>query len=272
MAASYGPHEHRFAGLSWFGTEGMKVSWGGVFAGVLVALGVAMLMAAIGAAIGVAPESAAPNARGAGASVWGELQRFVALFLGGMVATRTSAIVDRATLVCEGVLVWVVTFVIMAHIGAAGAAALTRGAFDVLAGTPAPSSVLGPAVDAAASPAPAAPPVDVSPGRLRSPELADKVAAVTGLSIAETRAMLAQTAERIEGQQRPAPADVEETARPRTQALDRALAAREENAESDSPRWHAWLAVASLIVSLVAAVTGALMGRVRATGAVTPLP
>ena len=53
MAVNYGTHEHRFAATAWFGTEGMKVSWGGVFAGVLVAMGVSMLLAALGVAIGV---------------------------------------------------------------------------------------------------------------------------------------------------------------------------------------------------------------------------
>ena len=42
MAVNYGTHEHRFAATAWFGTEGMKVSWGGVFAGVLVAMGVSI--------------------------------------------------------------------------------------------------------------------------------------------------------------------------------------------------------------------------------------
>ena len=50
MAVNYGNHEHRFAATAWFGTEGMKVSWGGVFAGVLVAMGVSMLLAALGIA------------------------------------------------------------------------------------------------------------------------------------------------------------------------------------------------------------------------------
>lgn len=263
MAATYGRHEHRFAGMSWFGAEGMRVSWGGVFAGVLVALGVVLLMTAVGAAFGVGPSGGADASRGAGVAVWAELQRVAALFVGGFVATRTSAIVDSATLVCEGILVWVVAFAVMAHIGGAGAAALTRGAFSALDAAPA---TIAASLEPGAAPAeaPAASAANGSNGsaaRLRSPELADQVAAVTGLSVTDARTMLAQTADRLA--QQPAPADAGETARPRMQALDRALAAQTETAERQRPRLDAWLALGSLSLSLAAAVTGALLGRGR---------
>ena len=110
MAVSYRNHEHRFAATAWFGTDGMKVSWGGVFAGVLVAIGVSMLLAALGIAIGVTavdPRDADPAAVGIGAGIWGGIQMLIALFIGGMVATRVGAIIDRTTGFFEGVLVWV---------------------------------------------------------------------------------------------------------------------------------------------------------------------
>jgi hypothetical protein len=264
MAAMYGPHEHRFAGMSWFGADGMKVSWGGVFAGVLVALGIVLLMSAIGAALGVGPTGGADGPRGAGAGLWAELQRFVALFVGGLVATRTSAIVDRATLVCVGILVWVVTFGVMAHIGGGGASALTRSAFSVLDVAPTTFTPGGTPGDASSAAADAA--VNGGSGanaaRLRSPELAEEVASVTGLSVADARTMLAQAAERIDAS-RPTPQDVEDTARPRTQALDRALAAQDQGVTREPPRLQAWLALASLSLSLAAAVAGALLGRSR---------
>jgi hypothetical protein len=85
MAVNYGTHEHRFAATAWFGTEGMKVSWGGVFAGVLVAMGVSMLLAALGVAIGVSavdPGETDPGTIGIGAAVWGGAQLLIALFVG----------------------------------------------------------------------------------------------------------------------------------------------------------------------------------------------
>ena len=84
---------------------------------------------------------------------------------------------------------------------------------------------------------------------------------MTGLSVADARTMLAQTADRLA--QRPAPADAGETARPRMQALDRALAAQNGDVERQRPRLDAWLALGSLLLSLAAAVTGAVLGRGR---------
>src|SRR5688572_21520273 len=123
MAVSYGNHEHRFATAAWFGTDGMRVSWGGVFAGVLVAMGVSMLLAALGLAIGVSavdPGETDPGTIGVGAAVWGGLQLLVALFIGGMVATRVGAIIDRTTGFFEGVLVWVVSLILMAYLAGSG--------------------------------------------------------------------------------------------------------------------------------------------------------
>src|SRR5215207_5622875 len=137
MAVNYGSHEHRFAATAWFGTEGMKVSWGGVFAGVLVALGVSMLLAALGVAIGITavnPGETDPGTIGTGAAIWGAVQLLLALFVGGMVATRVGAIIDRTTGFFEGVLVWVVSLMLMAYLAASGIAAVASGAFSLLGG------------------------------------------------------------------------------------------------------------------------------------------
>jgi len=137
MAVNYGNHEHRFAATAWFGTEGMKVSWGGVFAGVLVAMGASMLLAALGIAIGVSavdPGRTDPGTIGIGAAVWGGLQLLIALFIGGMVATRVGAIIDRTTGFFEGVLVWVVSLMLMAYLAGSGIASVASGAFSLLGG------------------------------------------------------------------------------------------------------------------------------------------
>ncbi len=137
MAVSYGNHEHRFAATAWFGTEGMKVSWGGVFAGVLVAMGVSMLLASLGVAIGISavnPGVTEPVTVGIGAAIWGGLQLLLALFVGGMVATRVGAIIDRTTGFFEGVLVWVVSLILMAYLAGSGIASVASGAFSLLGG------------------------------------------------------------------------------------------------------------------------------------------
>ena len=115
----------------------MKVSWGGVFAGVLVAMGVSMLLAALGVAIGISavdPGETDPSAVGIGAAVWGGLQLLIALFVGGMVATRVGAIIDRTTGFFEGVLVWVVSLILMAYLAGSGISSVASGAFSLLGG------------------------------------------------------------------------------------------------------------------------------------------
>src|SRR5688500_8632203 len=200
MAVNYGNHEHRFAATAWFGTEGMKVSWGGVFAGVLVAMGASMLLAALGLAIGITavdPGETNPGTIGAGAVIWGAVQLLIALFIGGMVATRVGAIIDRTTGFFEGVLVWVVSLILMAYLAGSGIASVASGAFTLLGGaTQAFRAVIQtegapPNVDASGT-------VDEMAEQLRSPELVNRVASITGLSVNETRDVLTETATRVE--------------------------------------------------------------------------
>jgi hypothetical protein len=64
--------------------EGMRVSWGGVFGGVLVALGFLLLMTALGVAVGISaaqPGETDAGTLGTGAGIWGGLSLLIALFL-----------------------------------------------------------------------------------------------------------------------------------------------------------------------------------------------
>jgi hypothetical protein len=278
MAVSYGNHEHRFAATAWFGTEGMKVSWGGVFAGVLVAMGVSMLLAALGLAIGftaVDPADADASTIGTGAAVWGGLQLLLALFVGGMVATRVGAIIDRTTGFFEGVLVWVVSLILMAYLAGSGIASVASGAFTLLGGA---TQTFGAVVQGEGGVAN----VDVSgtveqmAERLRGPELVNQVASITGLSVNETRNALNETATRVEANGNN-PAQAAEEARRGVAALfDRArasgaLAAQAEEVQPEAAS-AAWLTFLALLLSLGASVAGAMFGRSRAADAVVPAP
>jgi hypothetical protein len=280
MAVSYGSHEHRFAATAWFGTEGMKVSWGGVFAGVLVAMGVSMLLAALGVAIGVTavdPGAAAadPGAIGAGAAIWGALQLLLALFVGGMVATRVGAIIDRTTGFFEGVLVWVVSLILMAYLVASGIAAVASGAFSLLGGaTQTFGAVIQPqaavqSIDVSGS-------VDEMAEQLRRPELVNRIASVTGLSVNETRDVLNDTATRVEANRNNPTQAAEEAQRGVAILFDRARSsgALEAQAEELQPEASsaAWLTFLAMLLSLAAAVAGAMVGRSKAADAVVSGP
>jgi hypothetical protein len=274
MAVNYGSHEHRFAATAWFGTEGMKVSWGGVFAGVLVAMGVSMLLASLGVAIGVSAVdagSAEPRTIGIGAAIWGGLQLLVALFVGGMVATRVGAIIDRTTGFFEGVLVWVVSFMLMAYLAGNGIASVASGAFNILGSA---TQTLG----AAAQGPGGAANIDVSgtidemAGQLRSPELVNEIASITGLSVNETRETLNETATRVQANRGNPVQAAEEARRGVASLFDRArasgaLAAQVEEIQPEAAS-TAWLTFLALLLSLAAAVSGAMLGRSKAADAV----
>jgi hypothetical protein len=278
MAVSYGSHEHRFAATAWFGTEGMKVSWGGIFAGVLVAMGVSMLLASLGIAIGITavdPGATDPATLGIGAGIWGGFQLLLALFVGGMVATRVGAIFDRTTGFFEGVLVWVVSLILMAYLAGSGIASVASGAFSLLGGASRTFSAVIQNQGGAAN-------IDFSgtveeiAEQLRSPELVNRVAVGTGLSVNETRNLLNEAAARVEANRSDPTQAAEEARRSVDSLFDRArtsgaLAAQAEEIQPTAAS-TAWLTFAALVLSLAAAVAGAMFGRSKAADAVAAGP
>src|SRR5258705_957950 len=116
------------------GLEGLKVSWGGVWGGVLVTMGALILLSALGVAVGISaldPSTADPNRLATIAAVWGAVSLLASLFLGGMVATRIGMVYDRATGLFEGVLVWVVSILLMATLAGSGVGLLPEFSFDL---------------------------------------------------------------------------------------------------------------------------------------------
>ena len=117
--------------------DGMRVSWGGVFGGVLVALGFLLLMTALGVAVGISaaqPGETDTGTLGAGAGIWAAVSLLVALFLGGWVSTRIGAIFDGTTGFFEGALVWVVSVLLMLCMASTGLGMLFGGASELVGG------------------------------------------------------------------------------------------------------------------------------------------
>jgi hypothetical protein len=256
----------------------MRVSWGGVFAGVLVAMGVSMLLASLGLAIGISavePGRTDPGTIGIGAAVWGGVQLLIALFIGGVVATRVGAIIDRTTGFFEGVLLWVVSLILMAYLAGSGIASVASGTFGLLGGATQTFSAVVQGQSGATD-------VDVSGTveqmalELRSPELVNRVASITGLSVNEVRNSLNETATRVEANRsNPAQAS-DEASRGVAGLLDRArttgaLAAQAAEIQPEAAS-TAWLTFVALLLSLAAAVAGAMVGRSKAAHAVAAGP
>jgi len=129
-------HERRrvaYPGL--FSAEGMRVSWGGIIGGVLSAVGLLLLLAALGVAVGITavdPQSTRLGTVGTGAGIWTGVSMLLALFVGGLVATRLGATFDKTTSFFEGFLVWVVSLLLVAYLAASGVSSLAGGTFGMI--------------------------------------------------------------------------------------------------------------------------------------------
>ncbi|MBW7957394.1 MAG: hypothetical protein H3C68_05820 [Deltaproteobacteria bacterium] len=99
------------------GTPGMykyepwyyRVSWGGIFAGTLVALGNQLLWMLLGMGIGlgiISPAAEGLEGVGIGTGIYVLLVTLVSLFVGGWVACRISGITDKLKSALHGLVVW----------------------------------------------------------------------------------------------------------------------------------------------------------------------
>ena len=102
--------------------EGMRVSWGGIWAGVLVVLGTLLLLTTLGMAIGFSADArnVDPQKIGSGAVIWARVSLLIGLFFGGLAATRMSMVWDRFTGLAQGALVWVVSLIVVLYLSANG--------------------------------------------------------------------------------------------------------------------------------------------------------
>jgi len=248
--------------------EGMKVSWGGIFGGVLVALGLLLLLAALGVAIGISaaqPGETEASTLGTGAGIWAGVSLLVALFVGGMVATRIGAISDGATGFFEGALVWVVSILLMVYFASSGVSMLAGGAFQMVGGA---AQAIGGAVQGGAQGS-----VDVSGSvdqivqRLKDPKTAQQIASISGMPQSEVQATLSETAQRVENNRDNPTQAAAEAKAGMAQLMDKAKSsgALEQKAEEVKPQATraAWITFGALVLSLLAAVLGAMSGRRR---------
>ena len=248
------------------GADGMRVSWGSIFGGVLVAMGVLLLLTALGLAIGISavdPAQTQAGRLGTGAGIWAGVSLLLALFIGGMVATRIGAIFDRTTGLFEGVLVWVVSVLLIAYLAGSGIGMLASGAFNMVSGA-------GQAVGAAMGMGGG----DLSSGdvsqmlsRLKDPQTASTLAGATGLPQQEVQSTLSQVASRVEAA-RDNPAQAAAEVRQGVAQLyekARASGTLEQKAQEMQPQatTAAWITFGALVISLLAAVLGAMAGRRR---------
>ena len=245
------------------GIEGLRVSWGGVWGGVLVAMGMFLLLTALGIAIGRTVEStgAAAHLMGLIAGLWAAGSLLASLFVGGIVSTRAGGVYDRTTGFFEGALVWVVSVLLMFFFAATGVSTVASGMFGLMGG---PAPMVAPErIDLASGD------VDEILGRLRDTRMPQRIAGSTGIPENETQLILAEIAQRVEAA-RNDPVRAREEARRGAADLyaEARVGAQARRAPADlqsSPASRtAWMTFGALVLSLGAAVAGAMIGRRRA--------
>jgi len=91
----------------------LKISWGAILGGTFVALGVWILLYSLGLALGLS--SVDPNdpgsakSAGIGTGIWSLIAPLIALFAGGVVASRTAGVLDKMGGALHGAVLWGLT-------------------------------------------------------------------------------------------------------------------------------------------------------------------
>jgi hypothetical protein len=243
--------------------EGFRISWGGIWAGVLTVVGTLLFLSTLGIAVGISaadPTGGDAGALGMGAMIWTGLSLLLALFAGGMAATRLGMVFDRAAGAFEGALVWVLSFMIILWLASSGVRLVVGGISGLLGGVTQTVASAASGMD------------DLSRGdvdqiiaRLNDARTAQMLASATGMSEAEVRSTLSEVAQRVEAvRDNPQQAAVE--VREGTQQLmaraREQLPALAERAQEGATK-TAWLTFAAMVLSLLAAIGGAMFGRRR---------
>ena len=116
-----------------------KVSWGAIFAGVVVALVVQVLLTMLGVGIGVATldpatgESPAASTFSITAGIWYAISGIIAAFAGGYIAARLSGRTVPTTGALHGLTTWAFTTLLVLYLLSTTIGTIVGGAFSGLA-------------------------------------------------------------------------------------------------------------------------------------------
>lgn len=244
--------------------DGLRISWGGVWAGALTVLGTLLFLSTLGLAIGIsAVDPADPNASalGVGAAIWSGVALLIALFVGGMAATRLGMVYDRAAGAFEGALVWVLSFIAILWLASSGVQLVASGISSVFSGVTQAIGTASGGVDELST-------GDVQQmlGRLNDPATARAISKATGIPEQEVRSSLddiAQRAEAARDNPEQAAAEVRQGAQQLMSRARQQLPATAERVQEGATK-TAWITFAAMVISLIAAIAGAMVGRRRA--------
>ncbi|WP_207479210.1 hypothetical protein [Arenibaculum pallidiluteum] len=145
-----------------------RISWGALFAGVVLALAIQLLLSMLGVGVGMTTidpaQGGAPAAStlGIGAGIWWTVSYMISLAVGGYVAARLAGVVVRGDGMIHGVLTWALALLVSAFLVSSALSAVMSRTFGLL------GNIAGSAGQAVQQAAPDAASALPTPDRLRS--------------------------------------------------------------------------------------------------------
>ena len=136
-----------------------RVSWGAIFAGVVIAIAIQVLLGILGTGIGLSmvdpTDGTTPGAAGfgIGAGIYWLITTVIALGAGGYAAARLSGVTARFDALAHGLVVWSVTLILTIYLLTSAVGGIIGGAFRTVGSV---ASAAGSTVGAAARVAPQA--------------------------------------------------------------------------------------------------------------------
>lgn len=205
-------------------TTGFRLSWGAVFAGLVVATALQIVLTLLGAAIGFSAWQPGESAKalGIGAGIWAIISVLISLFIGGRTTGRLAGLLTRTDGILHGILLWGLSTIFTVWLLASGVRALAGGATGLM------GNVLGIGAQAASQVAGGA--AASRSGRAAATDLAESAESLVQANRSRAESLADTLGERAAGVVR----DVE-----------------------GSADTGAWLALLALGLSLAAAVGGA---------------
>ncbi|PZN33146.1 MAG: hypothetical protein DIU71_05790 [Proteobacteria bacterium] len=237
-------------------TESFRISWGGIWAGVLTVMGVLLFLTVLGLAVGVSTLGAADaSSMGMAAAIWSGISLLLGLFVGGLAATRLGAVSDRAAGAFEGALVWVLSFLVILWLASSGVRLIAGGVASIFGGVTQTMGAVMPQMGELASGDP-----DQILQRLRDPKTASTIAGATGMSEQEVRTELNGIAQRVELARNDPERAASEVREGAQRLFERARARFPTEQVQQGATTTAWVTFAAMLISLAAAIAGAMVG------------
>lgn len=111
---------------------GFRLSWGAIFAGLVVAMVLQLVLGLLGIGVGLAWWDAGDPVQtlGIGAGIWAAISAIIALFAGGATAGRMAGILTPGDSAIHGVLVWGLSMITTVFLATSGVGMVLGGAFD----------------------------------------------------------------------------------------------------------------------------------------------